>query len=130
MTLANSDSSAPLAGTVNIDSWQKGQRGSGLANMHRIIPNLLVVNAQDTFPLNDQAKDYDLHEIPAIARVMDHPAVSGFVVTTKDGDVLLEPSNVVRELVAGKNFMFNDRGETERRGFEDPVRLFEVRWSE
>jgi len=39
-------------------------------------------------------------------------------------------SNVVRELVAGKKFMFNDRGETELRGFEDPVRLFEVRWRE
>ncbi len=37
-------------------------------------------------------------------------------------------SNVVRELVAGKEFLFNDRGETELRGFEDPVRVFEVRW--
>ena len=44
------------------------------------------------------------------------------------GEILV--SNVVRELVAGKNFLFNDRGETELRGFEDPVRLFEVRWSE
>ena len=43
------------------------------------------------------------------------------------GEILT--SNVVRELVAGKNFLFNDRGETELRGFEDPVRLFEVRWS-
>jgi len=42
------------------------------------------------------------------------------------GEILA--SNVVRELVAGKNFLFNDRGETELRGFEDPVRLFEVRW--
>jgi len=35
---------------------------------------------------------------------------------------------VVRELAAGKRFMFADLGETELRGFEDPVRLFEVRW--
>ena len=35
---------------------------------------------------------------------------------------------VVRELAAGKRFMFSDQGETELRGFEDPVRLFEVRW--
>ena len=42
------------------------------------------------------------------------------------GEILA--SNVVRELVAGKNFLFNDRGETELRGFEDQVRLFEVRW--
>jgi class 3 adenylate cyclase len=39
-------------------------------------------------------------------------------------------SDVVRQLVAGKGFLFADRGETELRGFEDPVRLFEVRWHE
>jgi class 3 adenylate cyclase len=44
------------------------------------------------------------------------------------GEILA--SNVVRELVAGKEFLFNDRGDTELRGFEDPVRLFEVRWRE
>ena len=35
---------------------------------------------------------------------------------------------VVRELVAGKGFLFSDRGETEMRGFEDPVRIYELRW--
>ncbi len=35
---------------------------------------------------------------------------------------------VVRELAAGKQFMFADLGETELRSFEDPVRLFELRW--
>ena len=35
---------------------------------------------------------------------------------------------VVRELAAGKQFMFADLGETELRGFEDPVRLYEVSW--
>jgi class 3 adenylate cyclase len=44
------------------------------------------------------------------------------------GEILA--SNVVRELVAGKEFLFNDRGETELRGFEDPVRVYEVRWRE
>ena len=37
-------------------------------------------------------------------------------------------SNVVRELAAGKDFLFADLGETELRGFEDPVKLWEVRW--
>jgi class 3 adenylate cyclase len=46
-----------------------------------------------------------------------------------DGGEILA-SNVVRELVAGKDFLFNDRGETELRGFEDPVRVYEVRWRE
>ena len=39
-------------------------------------------------------------------------------------------SNVVRELAAGKDFLFADLGETELRGFEDPVKLWEVRWRE
>ena len=44
------------------------------------------------------------------------------------GEILA--SNVVRELVAGKEFLLNDRGETDLRGFEDPVRVYEVRWRE
>jgi class 3 adenylate cyclase/pimeloyl-ACP methyl ester carboxylesterase len=37
-------------------------------------------------------------------------------------------SNVVRELTAGKGFLFADRGDTALRGYEDPVRLWELRW--
>jgi class 3 adenylate cyclase/pimeloyl-ACP methyl ester carboxylesterase len=37
-------------------------------------------------------------------------------------------SNVVREIAAGKGFLFADRGETVLRGLEDPVRLYELRW--
>jgi class 3 adenylate cyclase len=44
------------------------------------------------------------------------------------GEILA--SDVVRQLVAGKGFLFADRGETVVRGFEDPVRLYEVRWRE
>jgi class 3 adenylate cyclase/pimeloyl-ACP methyl ester carboxylesterase len=39
-------------------------------------------------------------------------------------------SDVVRQLVAGKRYMFSDRGEQALRGFDDPVRVFEVRWRE
>jgi len=39
-------------------------------------------------------------------------------------------ANVVRELSAGKGFLFSDRGDAALRGFEDPVRLWEVRWRE
>jgi class 3 adenylate cyclase len=46
-----------------------------------------------------------------------------------DGGQILAPV-VVRELVAGKGFLLSDIGETELRGFEDPVRLYEVRWRE
>ncbi|MEE8517984.1 MAG: adenylate/guanylate cyclase domain-containing protein [Dehalococcoidia bacterium] len=44
------------------------------------------------------------------------------------GEILV--ANVVRELAEGKEFMFGDRGETALRGFDDSVRLFEVRWRE
>jgi len=44
----------------------------------------------------------------------------------KGGEVLV--SDVVRQLVAGKGFLFADRGDVALRGFEDPVRLYEVRW--
>ena len=42
------------------------------------------------------------------------------------GEILV--ANVVRELAEGKGFLFGDRGEAALRGFDDPVRLFEVRW--
>ncbi len=44
------------------------------------------------------------------------------------GEILA--SDVVRQLVAGKGLLFADRGDTVLRGFEDPVRLYEVRWQE
>ncbi|MEX0801229.1 MAG: alpha/beta fold hydrolase [Dehalococcoidia bacterium] len=44
------------------------------------------------------------------------------------GEILT--SNVVRELAAGKGFLFSDRGDEALRGFEDPVRLYEVRWAD
>ncbi len=44
------------------------------------------------------------------------------------GEILV--ADVVRQLAKGKDFLFADRGETSLRGFEDPVRLFEVRWRE
>ena len=44
------------------------------------------------------------------------------------GEILV--ADVVRQLVAGKEFLFADRGEIVLRGFEDPVRVYEVRWGE
>jgi hypothetical protein len=34
----------------------------------------------------------------------------------------------VRELAAGKNFLFADAGEVVPKGFDEAVRLYEVRW--
>ncbi|HXF51631.1 MAG TPA: adenylate/guanylate cyclase domain-containing protein [Dehalococcoidia bacterium] len=45
--------------------------------------------------------------------------------TAEPGQILA--TNVVRELAAGKGFRFVNIGDVELRGFEDPVRLYEVR---
>ena len=44
------------------------------------------------------------------------------------GEILV--ADTVRGLCSGKGFLFADRGEFVAKGFEDPVRLFEVRWRE
>ena len=44
------------------------------------------------------------------------------------GEILA--SNVVRELAAGKGFLFSDRGEVVPKGFDEAVRLYEVQWRE
>jgi class 3 adenylate cyclase len=44
------------------------------------------------------------------------------------GEILV--ADTVRGLLSGKNFLFSDRGETMLKGFEDGVRLYEVRWRE
>ena len=36
----------------------------------------------------------------------------------------------MRQLAAGKDFLFADPGETELRGFEDPIKLSELTWQE
>ena len=36
----------------------------------------------------------------------------------------------VRYLVAGKGYLFADQGIVSLKGFEDPVRLYEVLWRE
>ena len=42
------------------------------------------------------------------------------------GEILVP--DTVRGLLSGKNFLFADRGDVMLRGFEDAVRLYEVRW--
>jgi len=78
------------AQNISVDNWQEQRRGEGLANFYRILPNIMLVNAQDKFVLNEQAKDYDLNEIPSVARLLNHPGVGGMVIINKEGDILLE----------------------------------------
>jgi class 3 adenylate cyclase/pimeloyl-ACP methyl ester carboxylesterase len=46
-----------------------------------------------------------------------------------DGGEILVSDNV-RSLCSGKGFLFSDRGEFVAKGFEEPVRVYEVRWGE
>ena len=53
-------------------------------------------------------------------------AAARIAAQAQGGEILV--SNVVRELVAGKGFLFSSRGRTALRGFDDPVEVYEVRW--
>lgn len=44
------------------------------------------------------------------------------------GEILV--ANAVRELSSGKGFLFADRGEFVAKGFEEPVRVYEVGWQQ
>ena len=44
----------------------------------------------------------------------------------ESGEILV--ANAIRELSAGKGFLFADRGDFVAKGFEEPVRVYEVRW--
>jgi len=65
------------------------------------------------------AEDEDLFgtAVQLAARVCDR---------AEPGQILA--SNVVQELAAGKGFDFADQGESTLKGFEKPVRVYEVRW--
>lgn len=52
---------------------------------------------------------------------------SRIMAQAQGGEILV--SDAVRGLVSGKGFMFNDRGIVPLKGFEDPVRIYEVRWT-
>jgi len=66
-------------------------------------------------------EDQDLFgtAVQLAARICAHAEPGQIVVPT-----------VVRELAAGKGFLLADLGEVALRGFEDPVRLYEVRYRE
>ncbi|MGQ9573130.1 MAG: adenylate/guanylate cyclase domain-containing protein [Dehalococcoidia bacterium] len=80
------------------------------------IPVRIGLNAGE--PIVDQQDLFGLAVIAA-ARI---------ATKAEGGEILV--ANVVRELVAGKGFLFSDRGEVVLQGFEEPVRLYEVRWRE
>ena len=67
----------------------------------------------------EEEKDLFGTAVQLTARICSH---------AEPGEILA--SDVVRQLAAGKSFLFSDQGDVALRGFEDPVRLYEVRWRE
>ena len=67
------------------------------------------------------AEDGDLFgtSVDLAARICDHAG---------PGQIIA--ADVVRQLAAGKQFLFSDLSETVLRGFEDPVKLWELSWQE
>lgn len=53
-------------------------------------------------------------------------AASRIAAQARGGEIFV--ADVVRQLAAGKGFLFADRGELGLRGLDDPVRVWEVRW--
>ncbi len=99
-----------------------------------------AITAQKAFSShNKQAPDQPVQVrigLTAGEPVMEHQDLFGAAVQlakricdqAQPGQILV--GNVVRELCIGKGFLFADSGETALRGFEDPVRLYEVSWQE
>ncbi len=85
---------------------------------HTDLPIQVRIGLNAGEPVREQ-DDLFGHAVQMARRVCDQAAPSQILA-----------SNVVRELVAGKGFLFADQGESALRGFEDPVRLYEVRWTE
>jgi class 3 adenylate cyclase len=94
------------------------QRAFAAHNESAAEPILVRVGLNAGEPI---AEEDDLYgtAVNLAARICGHAAA---------GQILA--SDVVRQLVAGKDFLFADRGEANLKGFDEPVRLFEVRWRE
>ena len=86
--------------------------GSGRAEE----PILVRVGLNAGEPIAEEADLYGT-AVNLAARICGH---------AEAGQILA--SDVVRQLVAGRDFQFTDRGEASLKGFDERVRLFEVRW--
>jgi class 3 adenylate cyclase/pimeloyl-ACP methyl ester carboxylesterase len=94
------------------------QRAFASRNYTAAEPVLVRVGLNAGEPI---AEDDDLFgtAVTMAARIMGQGA---------GGEILV--SDVVRALVAGKGFVFGERGEFVPKGFDEGVRLYEVRWRE
>ncbi len=97
-------------------SRASGRAGGGVGSASEPLRVRIGLNAGEPIA---EADDLFGTAVITAARIAAH---------AQGGEILV--SDVVRQLVAGKGFLFGDRGEAALRGFDDPVRVFEVRWRE
>jgi class 3 adenylate cyclase len=94
------------------------QRAIAARNASADVPLQLRIGISAGEPIAEQNDLFGTVVITA-ARICDH---------ARGGEILV--ANVVRELAAGKGFLFADRGPLPLRGIEEPVRAFELHWQE
>jgi class 3 adenylate cyclase len=103
------------------EGWNAGvgrspSTGSGRTDQIRV---RIGLNAGEPIAEEDPDGRGDLFGTAVIAAARIAAQANG-------GEILV--SDVVRQLVAGKGFLFSGRGKTVLRGFDDPVEVYEVRW--
>jgi class 3 adenylate cyclase len=96
--------------------WNAGRGGSRTAPAPEPIRVRIGLNAGEPIAEDDDLFGTAVNEAARITA------------TAKGGEILV--SDVVRQLVKGKDFLFVDRGEANLKGFDEPVRLYEARWRE
>lgn len=94
------------------------QRAFAARNQTATEPLQVRVGVNAGEPLVEEA-DLFGSSVIAAARIC-HEAAGGEIVV----------ADVVRQLVAGKGFAFSQRGDVALKGFDEPLRLYDVRWRE
>ena len=94
------------------------QRAFAAHNMSAQEPIMIRAGLNIGEPI-EEGGDYFGSAVILAARIKDQAG---------GGEILVPEA--VRHLLSGKRFVYADRGEVVLKGFEDPVRLYEVLWRE
>jgi class 3 adenylate cyclase len=102
--------------TAGLECAMEIQKAVASRNEEAEMPFRVCIGLNAGEPVEEESDLFGT-SVQLAARIRDH---------AQPGQILV--SNVVRELVAGKVFLFSDRGHAALKGFEEPVRLFELRY--
>jgi class 3 adenylate cyclase len=102
--------------TAGLECAMDIQKGVASRNEEAEMPFRVCIGLNAGEPVEEESDLFGT-SVQMAARIRDH---------AEPGQILV--SNVVRELVAGKVFLFSDHGHANLKGFDEPVRLFELRY--